>query len=298
MSFVKKINLDEKVLKHLYYEKGLSMKQISLELGVGYNLVKRHFREFNIEKRSSSEQGFLTKSVAKNRVNLSCTHCGKNFEIKKSLLGRAKNHFCSISCSSTYYSLLNPLKVKTGEIVQCYICGKEHYKPKHILDKGKNCFCSTNCVAVFFKQTALRGESHPRYSRIKVACSNCGKTLDRIPAAVKNNINHHYCSKECMAEHYVGLVYGENHPSWKGGGDLYYGHDWRRISDKIIERDSFACKRCGIKQKDLPVNWSLQVHHKKRLRDCESLEEANNPENLDTLCNRCHGIVEHHGIDY
>ena len=72
----------------------------------------------------------------------------------------------------------------------------------------------------------------------------------------------------------------------------------KKISAQIIERDGFACKRCGIKQDELPKNWRLQVHHKKKLRDCKNLEEANNPSNLDTLCNKCHGIVEHHGIDY
>lgn len=102
-----------------------------------------------------------------------------------------------------------------------------------------------------------------------------------------------------MSEHYVGLVYGENHPSWKGGRNgLYYGHDWGRISNSIIERDNHTCQRCNVKENELPKNWALQVHHIKPLRECDSLEEANKPENLITLCNRCHGIVEHHGIDF
>ena len=293
-----KKHLDEKLLRDLYYEEGLSMKQISLKLGVGYNLVKRHFKEFNIKKRTASEQAFITMSSVKNRIELTCPYCGKDFEIKKSLLDRSEKHFCSINCSSSYYATRKSQTTKTGSFVKCFICDKEHYKPKNIIDKKTRYFCSKACLNVFNKNTVKRGKDNPRYSRIELNCSNCGKIIHKTPAAIQNNVKHHYCSRACMSNHYIGLVYGENHPSWRGGGDLYYGHDWKRISTQIIERDGFACKRCGIKQDELPKNWRLQVHHKKKLRDCKNLEEANNPSNLDTLCNRCHGIVEHHGIDY
>ena len=60
--FMKK-HLDEKLLRDLYYKEGLSMKQISLKLGVGYNLVKKHFKEFNIKKKELPQNKVLLQNL-------------------------------------------------------------------------------------------------------------------------------------------------------------------------------------------------------------------------------------------
>jgi len=294
---VKKLNLDEQLLRKLYNEDLMSIKDIAKELNVGLNTVKRYFERYGIERRNIKEATIIALSKKEKKITeLICPICKKKFFIKNSLLDRADKHFCSTKCSSKYYAPINSVKRKNGKCVKCHICGKSHYRRKKLLYKDNKHFCSKNCFVKY--QSTLVGVKNPKYNRKSVHCSNCGKKIERTNYQVNRNKKHHYCSRECMSKHYIGLVYGENHPSWKGGGDLYYGHDWPRISKSIIERDNHTCQRCKIKEEELPQNWRLQVHHKKPLRNCSSLEEANNPENLITLCNRCHGIVEQNGIDF
>jgi hypothetical protein len=77
---------------------------------------------------------------------------------------------------------------------------------------------------------------------------------------------------------------GENSPRWKGGisYDPYNIH-FKRIKNKIRERDNQVCMNCGIHREKL--NMSLDVHHIDYNKD-NSIEQ-----NLISLCRRCHGIT-------
>ncbi|WP_204365682.1 HNH endonuclease [Haloferax sulfurifontis] len=68
--------------------------------------------------------------------------------------------------------------------------------------------------------------------------------------------------------------------------EVNYGGRWERVREWILERDNDQCQRCG----DSSVG--LQVHHKEKLVWFESIQEANTPENLISLCEDCHGEVE------
>lgn len=77
---------------------------------------------------------------------------------------------------------------------------------------------------------------------------------------------------------------GEKHYAWNGGNTIKYSVDWTnslRIS--IRERDRYTCQVCGEKQGDR----AFHVHH-------IDYDKYNcNPENLITLCMKCHLKTNH-----
>ncbi|MFA5510383.1 MAG: DEAD/DEAH box helicase [Candidatus Cloacimonetes bacterium] len=69
---------------------------------------------------------------------------------------------------------------------------------------------------------------------------------------------------------------------------LDYGKDWQRITQEIRARDGYRCAHCGVREN----GEKFHVHHITPLRLYTSLEAANTPENLTTLCPRCHRLAE------
>lgn len=67
-----------------------------------------------------------------------------------------------------------------------------------------------------------------------------------------------------------------------------YGKDWPALSNAIRQRDRFLCQHCGVAE----TEGAHHVHHLVPLRKFPTLEEANRPENLVTLCSRCHRLAE------
>jgi DEAD/DEAH box helicase domain-containing protein len=68
-----------------------------------------------------------------------------------------------------------------------------------------------------------------------------------------------------------------------------YGKNWIKTREMILQRDQFTCQLC----KRIEDNKSnLHVHHKTPIRLFSSIEEANQPNNLVTLCVKCHQRVE------
>lgn len=67
-----------------------------------------------------------------------------------------------------------------------------------------------------------------------------------------------------------------------------YGPQWNVIREKVRRRDNYRCQHCGIIEKDR----AHDVHHKIPLRAFSSLDQANQLENLITLCHNCHSLAE------
>lgn len=69
-------------------------------------------------------------------------------------------------------------------------------------------------------------------------------------------------------------------------GSAYLDSTWRTIRKSIIARDGSACASCSSTKR-------LDVHHKAPVRTFDGdLEAANSPENLITLCRRCHAKAD------
>ena len=67
-----------------------------------------------------------------------------------------------------------------------------------------------------------------------------------------------------------------------------YGPDWRKQRDLARARDGFRCQLCGAPEADR----AHDVHHKTPFRAFSSPRQANQLENLITLCHACHRRVE------
>jgi len=67
-----------------------------------------------------------------------------------------------------------------------------------------------------------------------------------------------------------------------------YGPGWNEYSKNIRKRDNFTCQNCGAVER----NSSFHVHHKRPIKLFSTIEEANIPSNLITLCPTCHRKAE------
>jgi DEAD/DEAH box helicase domain-containing protein len=67
-----------------------------------------------------------------------------------------------------------------------------------------------------------------------------------------------------------------------------YGSNWNRQKDKARMRDDYRCQVCGRPEGTI----AHHVHHKAPFRQFNSIEEANQLDNLVTLCPSCHRRVE------
>lgn len=90
-------------------------------------------------------------------------------------------------------------------------------------------------------------------------------------------------------------VRGEENPMYEHGqGSHNYGMGWRRIAKQIRKRDNYECQECGKTQRETLelFDRKLDVHHIEPLSTFDSLEDANDPDNLKTVCRSCHRRIE------
>lgn len=93
---------------------------------------------------------------------------------------------------------------------------------------------------------------------------------------------------------------GEKNQSWAGGHEEYYGPNWDEQREKALDRDGYTCRDCGITQREVNEQHDrgLSVHHRVPLSSFAPLEsaedyyEANQLNNLLTLCTSCHNKWE------
>lgn len=294
-----RIEIKKETLEKLYFEDMMSMREISKELGVGYNTVVRRFDKYDIPRRTFTEGAQLSFKQKRKRGELkvtilSCPECSKEFEIKNSLIRRAENNFCSKSCSGSFIMKEYWKENNTRVDRMCGNCERPLKVPLHKTLKFKNSFCDKKCHNEFSKKTTSnKGENHWKYSSIETLCYVCKEKHIRTPSKM---FERNYCSKECMAIDYQDRMIGLNNPNFVHGGNIYYGPNWKEISLSIRERDNFTCQRCLLQTNE---KGQLDVHHIVRLfLFNENYDEANKESNLVTLCKSCHNIVEYNGIDF
>lgn len=67
-----------------------------------------------------------------------------------------------------------------------------------------------------------------------------------------------------------------------------YGKEWIALKDAVRARDGHSCQHCGAVETDI----AFDVHHRVPFRKFEDPITANHPDNLITLCARCHRLAE------
>lgn len=69
---------------------------------------------------------------------------------------------------------------------------------------------------------------------------------------------------------------------------IEYGPEWSEIRKKVRARDGYRCQVCGVNE----IGIEHHVHHKIPFRTFAVIQDANEMDNLVTLCGNCHQRVE------
>ena len=148
------------------------------------------------------------------------------------------------------------------------------------------------------KNISNKADGHKGYNKGKINynvrrgiyrnCNKCGKEY-YIPQYKK--YTSRFCSKKCAIDIIGELHRGENHHNWRGGSENYYGPNWNYQKRKTRARDNNTCQVCGIRKDDLKKE--LDVHHIIPFRNfgLDNYIEANNLNNLISLCHICHARI-------
>lgn len=224
------------------------------------------------------------------RVDTTCPACGKSFWYHKSW----PRIYCCRACSASVNAKKNLGIVELPEM-HCEQCGN----PITVNRYANKRFCSQSCFGEWQSANVV-GASHPLYAKVERACEHCGKTFLAEPNEVAKGWGK-FCDITCKAAwqkehppaHKLPVMVGESNPRWKGGYDPYYGPNWREQRRKARQRDGFTCQHCGIPESDL--ERQLDVHHLTPFRKygVENYLQANQLDNLVSLCYKCHTTAQH-----
>ena len=142
---------------------------------------------------------------------------------------------------------------------------------------------SKHLAASWLEERYVRNERTIReiaeLDSVKASASSVKRALEAFHIETRNSLS----------------IRGEQNPMYRHGeGSHSYGADWRRIAGQIRKRDGYECQECGKTQKESLklFDRKLDVHHIEPLSDFKSHEQANDPENLMTVCRSCHRKIE------
>lgn len=161
----------------------------------------------------------------------------------------------------------------------CVVCGDTF--ETYIDSKS----CGRECAGSVISQSKLT-EGH------NVECESCGDDI-RVPDwKYEWNVSrgsNFYCDIDCKSDFMRGKTQEES-IAWKGGYDEYYGDNWSEMRKRILVRDDYSCRVCGVGVEELGKN--PDVHHIIPKREFEVPEESNTMKNLISLCSVHHAKVE------
>ena len=158
----------------------------------------------------------------------------------------------------------------------CVVCGKPFTVLAHLLRRKPCECCSIECA---LKQR--------RKEKTVVACKTCGKEMVLSPWQKARLDKGPFCSRECYGKWRSENLGGSNAPNWKGGQTLDYGNRfWKEQRRLARVRDRHICRSCGTALD--PKSRKIHVHHIVPYDMFDSPEAANDLDNLETLCVKCH----------
>ena len=203
------------------------------------------------------------------KVDCVCPVCGAKFQRYPANLKRVKyTVVCSRACLYKGRSL--------------GIIKREVQQPYQVTEEGRQAW----------RDAASQRVGQLRKPPIAFTCETCGEEV-LIPRGKSCPARQfRFCSHGCAN---IGAR-GAGNPAWRGGHERYYGPDWRSQRKAARKRDNYTCQRCSKTTKE--AKRSLDVHHKTPFNQFASYEEANQLENLVTLCHPCHQYIEWNGIDF
>lgn len=252
-------------------------------------------------------------------VTLHCSGCGEDFERPHYDVVDAENYYCSMECRRDIgkhecpwdgcdYTSNSELGIQqhhkrshgvslTKETFTCDVCGDEFERQQSRVERWDGVTCSIACRS---KYTAKQnsGSNHYDYSKEVVTCDSCGVEFERTKHG-RERTERNFCSHDCYGEVLSDNVAGEDNFNWRGGYEPYYGPTWRTQRRKALERDNYECQDCGLTRDEHYDEYGrdLHVHHITPFRTFDDSANANQLENLITLCQTCHNEHEHRTED-
>lgn len=209
-----------------------------------------------------------------------CAWCEEQFTRPESQVNGNENVFCSKACHGEWIHN----NEHTRKRVSCEWCGHVFERRESHIDSRQHNFCSHECHGNWKKQQGT----------IVVSCEVCDTEVTKNKAYAER-CDYHFCSTDCQGAWYSENINGEDHPLWKGGGDVYYGPNWLSQRRATVERDNYECQDCGLTREEHYEQYGsdLEVHHKTPIRTFEDTSDANQLANLITVCMNCHMKREH-----
>lgn len=210
-----------------------------------------------------------------------CPACGKTF----GTTGGMKVHYTRYCDESDGESI-------AGVVVECATCGSKKRIEPNAAERSENHFCNKSCESEWRKEHG-NGENNPHWRGGKVirSCLACGAEVEKYPSRAERTTGD-FCNYDCWSEWASENRVGESSPTWKGGYAGRYGSSWLLSRRQARERDDYRCQGCGLSESDHIETFGqgLHVHHIQPFRryGVENHEEANQLDNLVTLCRPCH----------
>lgn len=244
--------------------------------------------EFNTEKGMKIHHKRVHgESIA--GVTVECDWCGDEVTKSRYQIERDEYHFCSRECRAEWrtenFTGENNPAWKGGKVaVECAWCDKE-LEIIQAKDRAYDVhFCSVECEGQW-KSENQSGENAPAWKGGKVdcTCDYCDDEFTRFKSTVEGK-SFTFCSANCR------LRFHKETASFNPD----YGPDWPERRREALEHYGWRCDRCGVGEGEHKDQYgvSLHVHHRRHKDEFDTLEEANQIENLRPLCVHCHMAVE------
>ena len=289
-------------LMNLYYDQKLSLSEIEVRSKKSVATIVYWMEKYKLRRRTKSEALRIDKPPIPKKEELAHLYLEKNKnqrEIAKSLNEmRSTNYFTQQIIS--YWMKKFHIKIRTHSELSLGtkngFYGKKHSeRTRCLMSKnhrdvvgGKNPFFGREHSVESLRKNSLDHKllwRNPewRNHQIEVRKGKVGVWHGKKRPEISGS-NHWFYGKERLD------MQGDKNPSWRGGHHKYYGPNWDFQRRKALERDHYACKKCGKTRKE----DIIQVHHIMPFGEygLENYREANKLINLISLCNGCHSIVE------
>ena len=167
-----------------------------------------------------------------------CLHCNSQFLAKQKEVNRGHGHFCSISCSASYFNLRRGLLASVAKT--CNHCGKT-FNTTNV----KKLYCCTLCKTKYsYRMRHAEGNSVNHKTLILLPCEVCGwKEATRdlhhiIPISEggsndDTNLvtlcpNHHRCAHNNLVSQEqlkaIAMSRTMSSPAWSAGVDALAGN--------------------------------------------------------------------------
>lgn len=279
----KKFNLSPDELRHLYIDESLSTRKIGARIGLSCNQINYWLQKFEIPIRKNHPDIKISNEELKTlyiETSLSQAKIAKNLGFGHTTICHWMKRYGIPARTPSETNSMRRLSKETKKKIS------KSKKGRPSGTKGIK-FTKEQCEKISLNKRTINPKKEDlmkHYWDKKLSLSKIGKIFGVNTQTILNHMNRLSVPRRSQAE----CRSRELHPNWRGGRALYYGPNWREQRLKALERDNHTCQRCGITEKEIGIE--LDVHHILLFKNfgVNKYLEANNLDNLITLCKSCH----------